>query len=187
MSAYLLSRRPLEPRLEPVDHNNLAAGDRLERGFRRRPRNVISARAARALLSELGVSARVDGPISPDTIFVAAMEGAFDAVVALYHDQGLIPVKLLDFHDTVNMTLGLPFVRTSPDHGVAYDLVVLSLGEYTMLDGGRRRLVSAARHVVVVGCPDDPRVAVAYRDLKLAGASAVTVIAPVSRRIEAAA
>ena len=80
-------------------------------------------RAARALLSELGVSARVDGPISPDTIFVAAMEGAFDAVVALYHDQGLIPVKLLDFHDTVNMTLGLPFVRTSPDHGVAYDLV----------------------------------------------------------------
>lgn len=80
-------------------------------------------RAARARLLEMGVSAQVDGPVSPDTIFVAAIEGGFDAVVAMYHDQGLIPVKVLDFHNTVNMTLGLPFVRTSPDHGVAYDLV----------------------------------------------------------------
>jgi 4-hydroxythreonine-4-phosphate dehydrogenase len=52
----------------------------------------------------------------------AAGEQAFDAVVALYHDQGLIPIKLLDFEDAVNVTLGLPFVRTSPDHGTAYDI-----------------------------------------------------------------
>jgi 4-hydroxythreonine-4-phosphate dehydrogenase len=50
------------------------------------------------------------------------MKGAYDAVVALYHDQGLIPAKLLDFRETVNVTLGLPFPRTSPDHGTADDI-----------------------------------------------------------------
>ena len=55
-------------------------------------------------------------------VFRQAALGRFDAVVALYHDQGLIPVKLLHFDDAVNFTLGLPFVRTSPDHGTAYDI-----------------------------------------------------------------
>lgn len=64
----------------------------------------------------------VTGPHVPDVVFRQAAEGAFDAVVALYHDQGLIPVKLLHFDDAVNVTLGLPFVRTSPDHGTAYDI-----------------------------------------------------------------
>jgi 4-hydroxythreonine-4-phosphate dehydrogenase len=58
----------------------------------------------------------------PDVVFRAAAGGRFDAVVALYHDQGLIPLKLLHFDEGVNVTLGLPFVRTSPDHGTAYDI-----------------------------------------------------------------
>jgi 4-hydroxythreonine-4-phosphate dehydrogenase len=62
------------------------------------------------------------GPHVPDAVFRQAAEGRFDAVVCMYHDQGLIPLKLLDFEDAVNVTLGLPLVRTSPDHGVAYDI-----------------------------------------------------------------
>jgi len=64
----------------------------------------------------------VDGPFPADTIFYHAINGKFDAVVAMYHDQGLIPVKLLHFSDSVNITLGLPIVRTSVDHGTAYDI-----------------------------------------------------------------
>jgi 4-hydroxythreonine-4-phosphate dehydrogenase len=64
----------------------------------------------------------VDGPFPADTIFYHAINGKFDAVVAMYHDQGLIPVKLLNFSDSVNITLGLPIVRTSVDHGTAYDI-----------------------------------------------------------------
>jgi 4-hydroxythreonine-4-phosphate dehydrogenase len=63
---------------------------------------------------------KVDGPFPADTIFLRAMRGEFDAVVACYHDQGLIPVKLLAFGRAVNVTLGLPIVRTSVDHGTAF-------------------------------------------------------------------
>jgi len=65
-------------------------------------------------------SAIFEGPLSPDTIFHRAAEGEFDAVLCMYHDQGLIPLKLHAFHDGVNVTLGLPFPRTSPDHGTAF-------------------------------------------------------------------
>ena len=64
----------------------------------------------------------VFGPYSPDTVFYNATNGAFDAVVAMYHDQGLIPFKLLAFSSGVNVTLGLPIIRTSPDHGTALDV-----------------------------------------------------------------
>jgi 4-hydroxythreonine-4-phosphate dehydrogenase len=77
---------------------------------------------ARARLAAAGLGATVDGPLVPDSVFRQAATGAYDAVVALYHDQGLIPLKLLHFDDGVNLTLGLPFVRTSPDHGTAYDI-----------------------------------------------------------------
>src|SRR5262249_28050568 len=60
------------------------------------------------------------GPFSPDTIFHRAVEGEFEAVLCMYHDQGLIPLKLHAFHEGVNVTLGLPFPRTSPDHGTAF-------------------------------------------------------------------
>jgi len=64
----------------------------------------------------------VSGPYPGDTIFVRASRGEFDAVIACYHDQGLIPVKLLAFGDSVNVTLGLPIIRTSVDHGTAFDI-----------------------------------------------------------------
>ncbi|SFM20039.1 4-hydroxythreonine-4-phosphate dehydrogenase PdxA [Variovorax sp. OV329] len=62
------------------------------------------------------------GPYAPDTVFMRARKGEFDAVIAMYHDQGLIPVKYLGVEKGVNVTLGLPLVRTSPDHGTAFDL-----------------------------------------------------------------
>ncbi len=62
------------------------------------------------------------GPLPGDTAFLRALKGEFDAVVAMYHDQGLIPVKLVGFEKSVNLTLGLPIVRTSPDHGTAFDI-----------------------------------------------------------------
>jgi len=65
----------------------------------------------------------VTGPYPGDTIFLRARDGQFDAVVAMYHDQGLIPVKLLAFDQAVIITVGLPIIRTSPDHGTAFDIV----------------------------------------------------------------
>ena len=62
------------------------------------------------------------GPFSPDTLFHQAANGAWDGVLCMYHDQGLIPLKLQAFHEGVNVTLGLPFPRTSPDHGTAFEL-----------------------------------------------------------------
>jgi 4-hydroxythreonine-4-phosphate dehydrogenase len=69
-----------------------------------------------------GNGMQVSGPFPADTLFYRAYRGEFDAVVAMYHDQGLIPLKLLHFSDGVNVTIGLPIVRTSVDHGTAYDI-----------------------------------------------------------------
>jgi 4-hydroxythreonine-4-phosphate dehydrogenase len=62
------------------------------------------------------------GPMSADALFYYAYRGDYDAVVAMYHDQGLAPLKMVAFEQGVNWTLGLPFIRTSPDHGTAYDI-----------------------------------------------------------------
>ncbi len=67
-------------------------------------------------------SAIFSGPHSPDTVFHHAAEGEFNAVLCMYHDQGLIPLKLHAFHNGVNVTVGLPFPRTSPDHGTAFEI-----------------------------------------------------------------
>ncbi|MBD9660229.1 D-threonate 4-phosphate dehydrogenase [Pantoea sp. PNT03] len=64
----------------------------------------------------------VSGPCPPDTVFLQCQEGQYDMVVAMYHDQGHIPLKLLGFYDGVNITAGLPFIRTSADHGTAFDI-----------------------------------------------------------------
>lgn len=72
-------------------------------------------------LNESGV-AHFTGPAVPDAVFRDAAQGQFDAVLAMYHDQGLIPLKLLDFESAVNVTLGLPKPRTSPDHGTAFSI-----------------------------------------------------------------
>ena len=75
-------------------------------------------------VERLGASGvgKFTGPWSPDTVFYRASTGEFDGVVCMYHDQGLIPLKLVAFHEGVNITLGLPFPRTSPDHGTAFDI-----------------------------------------------------------------
>lgn len=67
-------------------------------------------------------TARFSGPCAPDSVFRQAVQGEYDAVLAMYHDQGLIPLKMVDFDDAVNVTLGLPCVRTSPDHGTAFSI-----------------------------------------------------------------
>lgn len=79
----------------------------------------IIAPAIAQLCSE-GIDAR--GPFSADTLFHAEARGSYDAALSMYHDQGLIPIKTLHFFDAVNTTLGLPIVRTSPDHGTAFDI-----------------------------------------------------------------
>ncbi len=77
---------------------------------------------APAVAALCGKGINVAGPFPADTIFVRAMRGEFDAVIACYHDQGLIPIKLVAFGQAVNVTLGLPIVRTSVDHGTAFDI-----------------------------------------------------------------
>jgi len=72
----------------------------------------------------------VSGPYSPDTIFLRCFSGEFDAVIALYHDQATIPVKALSFNKAVNVTLGLPIIRTSVDHGTAYDIAGKGIAEH---------------------------------------------------------
>jgi len=71
-------------------------------------------------LREIGIDAT--GPWPPDTLFHEAARKTYDAVICMYHDQALIPIKTIDFDGAVNVTLGLPFVRTSPDHGTAFDI-----------------------------------------------------------------
>jgi len=72
------------------------------------------------MAGEAGIDVR--GPWPADTVFLKALDGQFDCVVAMYHDQGLIPIKLLAWREAVNVTLGLPVIRTSPDHGTAFDI-----------------------------------------------------------------
>ena len=87
--------------------------------FGKEERKIVSP-AIRELRRKTGLS--IAGPESPDSVYRRAYAGEYDGVVALYHDQGLIPAKLLDFDSTVNLTAGLPVVRCSPDHGTAFSL-----------------------------------------------------------------
>ena len=117
LTAAFLKRRGIhQPRiavagLNPHAGENGAFGDEESR---------IIAPAIRRL-NDLG-EAHFTGPAVPDAIFRDAALGHFDAVIAMYHDQGLIPLKLLDFDNAVNVTLGLPKPRTSPDHGTAFSI-----------------------------------------------------------------
>ena len=83
------------------------------------------------LAQENGIDAA--GPFPPDTVFFQAASGKYDVVVCMYHDQGLIPFKLLHFNDGVNVTLGLPIVRTSVDHGTAYDIAGKGIASHESL------------------------------------------------------
>jgi len=83
---------------------------------------LSSSRVTKASPARTHTSLQFSGPHSPDTVFYRAVEDEFDAVLCMYHDQGLIPLKLQGFHTGVNTTLGLPFPRTSPDHGTAFEI-----------------------------------------------------------------
>ena len=89
---------------------------------------------------------KVYGPFPPDVVFGDALRGKFDAVIAMYHDQGLVPFKLLYFKDGVNMTIGLPFVRTSPDHGTAFDIAGKGAADPSSMIEAIRLAVRLAHH-----------------------------------------
>jgi 4-hydroxythreonine-4-phosphate dehydrogenase len=89
---------------------------------------------------------RISGPWPPDTVFYRASQGDFDAVVSMYHDQGLIPFKLLHFKDGVNVTLGLPIVRTSVDHGTAYDIAGQGKADASSLQAACRLALTIAQN-----------------------------------------
>jgi 4-hydroxythreonine-4-phosphate dehydrogenase len=89
---------------------------------------------------------QVEGPLPADTLFHRAAAGQFDAVVAMYHDQGLIPLKLLHFSDAVNVTLGLPIIRTSVDHGTAYDIAGTGTADASSLKAAIRMAVNMAEN-----------------------------------------
>lgn len=102
--------------------------------------DVIAPAIAEALARGIDCS----GPHSPDTIFVRASRGEFDLVVAMYHDQGHIPMKLIDFEGTVNVSLGMPIIRTSVDHGTAFDIAGRDLADATNMKAAMRLAVRMA-------------------------------------------
>jgi 4-hydroxythreonine-4-phosphate dehydrogenase len=99
---------------------------------------LFGVEEASEILPAIEASRRIDdinvqGPFSADTVFLRASRGEFDAVVACYHDQAMIPVKCLSFGEAVNVTLGLPFIRTSVDHGTAFDIAGKGLAEHSSM------------------------------------------------------
>jgi 4-hydroxy-L-threonine phosphate dehydrogenase PdxA len=84
----------------------------------------------------------VRGPFPADSVFVRALRGEFDVVLAMYHDQGHIPVKVHDFEGSLSVALGLPFVRTSVDHGTAFDIAGQGIADARSLAGAFRLAVS---------------------------------------------
>jgi 4-hydroxythreonine-4-phosphate dehydrogenase len=87
-----------------------------------------------------------EGPVAPDTIFFRAANGSHDLIVAMYHDQGHIPMKLLDFEATVNMSLGIPILRTSVDHGTAFDIAGKNIAGAANMKAAIRMAVTMALH-----------------------------------------
>src|SRR5262245_29808935 len=99
---------------------------------------LFGVEEASEIMPAIEASRRIDdinvqGPFSADTVFLRASRGEFDAVVACYHDQAMIPVKCLSFGEAVNVTLGLPFIRTSVDHGTAFDIAGKGLAEHSSM------------------------------------------------------
>ncbi|MCE1230131.1 MAG: 4-hydroxythreonine-4-phosphate dehydrogenase PdxA [Firmicutes bacterium] len=96
------------------------------------------------------------GPVPADTVFLRALRGEFDVVVALYHDQGLIPMKVLEPARAVNLTLGLPFVRCSPDHGTAFDIAGRGIADPTNFLEAATLALRLASRSSEVPCPPSP-------------------------------
>jgi 4-hydroxythreonine-4-phosphate dehydrogenase len=107
-------------------------------------RDVIAPAIARARSEGIDAS----GPLPGDTVFMRARRGEFDVVVAQYHDQGLIPVKYLGVDQGVNITVGLPFVRTSVDHGTAFDIAGKGLADHSSLRCALRQAIAMTGGVI---------------------------------------
>ena len=95
---------------------------------------------------QLPTACRSAAPYPPDTLFYRAAQQEFDAVICMYHDQGLIPLKLLHFDDAVNVTLGMPIIRTSVDHGTAYDIAGRNRANAASMIAAIRLAVSMAHN-----------------------------------------
>jgi 4-hydroxythreonine-4-phosphate dehydrogenase len=142
LTAHELPRFGLpEPRLALAGLNPHAGEEGL---LGREEQSVLAPAVAAARLR--GV--RIEGPFPGDTVFVRASRGEFDVVIACYHDQGLIPVKLLAFGRAVNVTLGLPIVRTSVDHGTAFDIAGREVADpSSMIEAARLAAILARGRV----------------------------------------
>lgn len=118
--------------------------------FGREEIDIIAPAIAQLNQSAIGNrrSAAFSGPFSPDTIFHRAVAGEFDAVLCMYHDQGLIPLKLHAFDSGVNVTLGLPFPRTSPDHGTAFEIAGKGIAR-------PESMIAAIQLAVALAAPND--------------------------------
>lgn len=123
LTKFLRQRNSSRPRVAVAGLNPHAG----ENGDLGREEIEIVAPAVQLLRAQWGEEATFSEPLAPDTVFGRAVAGEFDGVLCLYHDQGLIPLKLHAFDQGVNVTLGLPYPRTSPDHGTAFDLAGKSL------------------------------------------------------------
>jgi 4-hydroxythreonine-4-phosphate dehydrogenase len=102
-------------------------------------------RIAEGVAIARGKGLAVTGPHPPDTVFLAATNGKHDVVMAMYHDQGLIPIKTMSFHESVNVTIGLPFLRVSVDHGTAFDIAGKGIADAGPM---RYAIEWAARHAL---------------------------------------
>lgn len=101
------------------------------------------------MATEAGIAAT--GPYPADTVFLKALDGKFDCVIAMYHDQGLLPIKLLAWRDAVNLTLGLPIIRTSPDHGTAFDIAGNNRADASSMIAAINLAVDLAKRRTAVG------------------------------------
>ncbi len=102
---------------------------------------ILAPAVAKVRASDIDLS----GPFAADTLFWRARHGEFDAVIVLFHDQGLIPLKLLHFDDGVNVTLGLPIIRTSPDHGTAFDIAGKGVARITSMQAAMKLALRFAK------------------------------------------
>ncbi len=118
LAEFLALRHDRSPRIAVAGINPHAG----EKGLLGREEIKIIEPAVGDLLRDRPAGSAFEGPISPDTLFYRAALGEWDGVLCMYHDQGLIPLKMHAFDEGVNVTLGIPFVRTSPDHGTAFEL-----------------------------------------------------------------
>ena len=143
---FLRRRRIQNPRIAVAGLNPHAG----ESGALGREEIEKIAPAVAELQEACGSRALVSGPFSPDTLFHHAVNGEWDGVLCMYHDQGLIPLKLHAFHKGVNVTLGLPFSRTSPDHGTAFEIAGKGIASAESMIAAINLAVELAQHTLVM-------------------------------------